>query len=162
MDSNSSKPLIVCATRGGQGSRAVQRTAADRARAAGAHLVFLHVVNVGVFRAVDTSVLPAVEAEMHWLGETLLRLAQDRAQSMGVSAEIEILSGKPLAEIANYVQNHNAALLLMGAPRHATADLFGDDEIERIALRLEQETGVRTEVIHPEPERANDVANRIA
>jgi nucleotide-binding universal stress UspA family protein len=146
------RQVIVCATRGGEGSRALQFEAVRLAKADDAMLLFIYIVNYHELGDLEAGMIPDVEAELTWLGETLLLLAQKRAQNKGVSAEIAILVGSPLAEIGRFAREHNADLILLGAPRGTTANVFGDDEIERASHSLQEETGIPVEVVRPEAE----------
>lgn len=145
------KQVIVCATRGGEGSRVLQLEAVKRARRDSALLLIVYVVNHHELGELEAGEIPDVEAELMWLGETLLLLAQNRALDAGVSAEIALLTGAPLSEIATYAREQTADLIMLGAPRGTTANVFGDDEIERAANWLIDETGISVEIVRPEP-----------
>lgn len=145
------RQVIVCATRGGEGSRALQRTAVESSRRERSLLVFVYVVNHRELGELEAGEIPYVEAELSWLGETLLLLAQNRAKEAGVSAETVIRTGSPLVEIAQVARNYKANRIMLGAPRGTTANVFGDDEIERAATLLSDETGISVEIVRPEP-----------
>lgn len=140
---------IICATRGGQGSRAVQLAAIERARATGARLVFLYVVDVPLIETYDEVLSEAMRAEFHWLGEALLHIAQQRAEREQIEAEIAICEGDVMEEIESFLQASEAAALMLGAPRGTTPDVFGDDAIERFARTIERDTGVAVEIVRP-------------
>jgi nucleotide-binding universal stress UspA family protein len=144
--------VIVCATRGGEGSRVLQLEAVERAQHSKAILLFIYVVNHRELGDLEAGQIPDVEAELTWLGETLLLLAQNRALEVGVSAEIALLTGSPLTEIANHARTRAADLIMLGAPRGTTANVFGDDEIERAAKWLSEETQIQVEIVRPEDE----------
>ncbi|MDX1689134.1 MAG: universal stress protein [Candidatus Promineifilaceae bacterium] len=140
---------IVCATRGGQGSRAVQLAAIDRAKERNERLVFLYVVDVPLIKEYDEALSGAMHAESHWLGEALLRVAQQRAQREQVKAEIAIREGDVKEEIEAFLTESDAAVLMLGAPRGTTPTVFGDDAIERFAATIENDTGVAVEIVRP-------------
>lgn len=142
--------LIVCATRGGEGSRAVQQKALDVALAEQANIVFLYIIDVARWTDVEEGLEGAAKDEAYWLGKTLLYLAKLRAEAVGISAEIEIREGDMLTTIQNYVRDRQASHLLLGAPRGTTANVFGDDAIEQFAGTIAQETGIPAEVVRPE------------
>ena len=131
---------IVCATRGGQGSRAAQLEAIEIARETGDRLVFLYVVNPVRLEEQDDILFGAVRAEVHWIGRALLNIARQRAESAGVSADIAIREGDVSDEIERFLGESGARLLLLGAPRGTTPRVFGDDAIELFADALRQET----------------------
>lgn len=141
----------VCATRGGEGSRAVQERAIDHARETGNKLIFLYVVNINKLDRFDETLKPAVRDELHWLGRTLLHIARQRAERSGVAADIVIREGDVREEIGRFLRDCSADLLLLGAPRETTAAIFGDDAIEQFAQSIQDETAVTVEVVRPAP-----------
>lgn len=140
---------IVCATRGGQGSRAVQLAAIERAKETGEGLAFLYVVDVHLIREYDEALAEAIRAEFQWLGKALLRVARQRAEREGIDAAIVIREGGVREEIEAFLQEAEAAVLLLGAPRGTTPNVFGDDAIERFAQTIESDTGVAVEIVRP-------------
>ena len=59
---------IVCATRGGQGSRAAQRRAVEEAKATGRSLVYLYIADTGEILEEDPGLRDALVGELSWLG----------------------------------------------------------------------------------------------
>ena len=141
---------IVCATRGGEGSRAVQKAAIDHAKASGNPLVFLYITDPHSLGEYDESLVPYVREELEWMGETLLRTAQRRADSSELISEVRVRQGNIQEEICRFLKDSQASLLLLGAPRGTTANVFGDDAVERVAQQIMDDTGVKVEVIRPE------------
>lgn len=141
---------IVCATRGGAGSRANQERAIERAAAAGLPLVFLHVVDETAFGEVDDVVRNDVVAELKWVGSALLQLALQRALDAPIGAEIVMRHGRSVEEIQRFLVEADAEMLLVGAPRGTTVDNFGDDAVERFAATVTEATGVPVEIVRPE------------
>jgi nucleotide-binding universal stress UspA family protein len=141
---------IVCATRGGQGSRAVQLRAIELAKERESKLVFLYVVDIHIVGEYDEALSSAVRAEFHWLGRALLRVAQQRAERAEVDAEIAIRDGEVKEEIERFLQESHATLLLLGASRDTSTHVFGDDAIEHFAQTIEEDTGVKVEVVRAE------------
>ena len=143
---------IVCATRGGAGSRAVQLAARALAIRSGDPLVFLYVATPGSMVDITADLQKAVREEMIWLGKALLFVAEKRARDSGLKVESVILVGDVQDEICSYLTEHNATLLLLGAPRGTTAELKGDDAIERFAARITENSGVEVQIVRPEEE----------
>jgi len=143
---------IVCATRGGAGSRVVQLAAIERAKRSGYPLVFLYVAAPGDMGNITSALQEAVREEMIWLGKALLYVAEKRAHDAGLKAEKVILVGNVQDEICEYLTEHNASILLLGAPRGTTAELSGDDAIERFATRITENSGVDVVIVRPEEE----------
>ena len=141
---------IVCATRGGAGSRAVQEHAVRHARERGQNLIFLYVVDTSGLSEADETLREAVEIELDWLGRTLLRIAQIRAENEGTASTVVIRQGRVVAEICSFISEQAAELLLLGAPRGTTASIIGDDPLEILAERICQQTGVPVEVVRPD------------
>lgn len=141
---------IVCATRGGEGSRAAQMAAIHEARRTGKPLIFLYVTDTSSFSRVEEVLLPALRAELNWMGRTLLQVAKQRAESAGLLAHVEILEGQVQEEIGRFLQEADADLLILGAPRGTTANVFGDDAVEHFAQSIQAKTGVQVQVMRPD------------
>ena len=141
--------VIVCATRGGEGSRAAQLTAIQFARAEDHQLVFLYVVDKHIIGEPDETLKGAVHAEFHWVGQVMLQIACQRAERAGLIAEMAIRDGAVRDEIEKFLREKEATRLLLGAPRH-TSPVFGDDAIEQFAQTIEADTGVPVQVVRPE------------
>lgn len=140
---------IVCATRGGAGSRAVQQAAVTYARERGTGLVFLFVIDTGSVEQEEAELVAAVHDELLFLGQTLLRIAKKRAANYQVAAEIIVRDGRVKEQITKFLDESSAELLLLGAPRGTTDTTFGDDVIEQFAESIHRDTGVEVEIIRP-------------
>ncbi|MCP4362899.1 MAG: universal stress protein [Chloroflexi bacterium] len=142
---------IVCATRGGEGSRAVQEAAIERAKVEKRPLLFLYIADPNSLdEGVDGGLKTAVLAELTWMGETLLRMAQRRADAAFLPSEVRIRQGPVRQEINRFLIENNAALLMLGAPRGTTANVFGDDAIEQFAQAIQEQTAVTVEIVRPD------------
>jgi len=141
---------IVCATRGGEGSRAAQMAAIREARRSGKPLTFLYVTDTSSIANVEEVLLPALRAELNWMGRTLLQVAKQRAEAAGLLAHVKILEGRVQEEIGRFLAEADADLLILGAPRDATSTVFGDDAVEQFAQSIQSKTGVRVQVVRPE------------
>lgn len=141
---------VVCATRGGEGSRAAQLAAIALAKEWQASLTFLFVVDPYSLAGVDASLETAVSNELHWMGQTLLQIAQNRARAAGLETNMVIRHGPIAAEINSYLREINADKLILGASRGTTINTFGDDAMEQFAASLEQQTGITVQLVRPE------------
>lgn len=141
--------VIVCATRGGEGSRAVQLKAIEKAKRHDHRLVFLFVVNEQAVGEFDDKLSGAVNTEFHWLGKVLLSIARQRAERAGIGADVAIREGNVRQEIEDFLRETGAELLMLGAPR-GISPIFGDDAIEHFAQTIEQDTDVTVELVRPE------------
>ncbi|MCA9940365.1 MAG: universal stress protein [Anaerolineales bacterium] len=140
---------IVCATRGGQGSRAVRTRAIALAQATKLPILFLYVVDLHQLSNGDDVLAEALHQEATWLGRVMLEIARQQAGKAGVQAEVLIKTGLIGEELARILAERQAHCLLMGAPRHASSSVFGDDAIEQFAREIESQTGVSVEIVHP-------------
>jgi len=142
---------IVCATRGGAGSRAVQQAAITYARERGTGLVFLFVIDtssleneeaemVSSLENEEAEMVAAVRDELLFLGQTLLRIAKKRAANYQVKAEIIVRDGNVKQQISKFLDESSAELLLLGAPRGTTDTIFGDDVIEQFAESIHSQS----------------------
>ncbi len=147
---SNSTACIICATRGGAGSRAVQEKAIQYAHERACNLIFLYVIDVSNMDHADEKLIPAVREELYWVGQTLLRIAQRRAESQQVTSEIIVREGQVQVEISRLVEERSAETLLMGAPRGTTVSSFGDDFVEQLAQEIAQKTGIKVEIVRPE------------
>lgn len=141
---------VVCATRGGEGSRIVQRVATAYAKEHDAKLYFVFVVDESGYPEVVEPLREALGQELVWLGQTLLKLAQMRSQELGISAEFAILKGDIRDQIAGFLREKEAVRLFVGAPRGTNTNIFGDDEIERFATEVETASSVPVQIVRPE------------
>lgn len=141
---------IVCATRGGEGSRAVQIEAIRRAKESGQRLVFLYITDVDSLGNVDDTLIPALRHELNWMGKALLNIARHRADVAGLDTDVVIRVGHVGDEIEQFLTETRAERLFLGAPRGTTANVFGDDAIEKFAQKIQDETAVPVTIIRPE------------
>jgi nucleotide-binding universal stress UspA family protein len=141
---------IVCATRGGEGSRAVQLAAIERAKQSGKDLVFLFVADDSMRDRVEENLRTAVRDELVWMGNAMLQIAKLRAGARNIDVTLKVRVGKVQDEIERFLQDSQASLLLLGAPRGTTATVFGDDAIEKFAQTIQDDTGITVELIRPE------------
>lgn len=148
---------VVCATRGGEGSRAAQEEAIRYALENKKELVFIYIVDFKTLDEFDDTLLPAVREELTWLGQSLLRIARHRAEQANVTAEIVIMEGDVRLMIEKFLMESEAEILFLGAPRGTTANVFGDDAIEKFAQRIQEDTRVQAKIARPEtlPQEAN-------
>lgn len=141
---------IVCATRGGESSRLVQMEGIRLAATLGKPLVFIYVVDTAVMAEIDEGLITAVHDELLWMGKTLLRIAQRRAGTADLDAQLVVREGNVREEISRFLRETEATVLLLGAPRGTTANVFGDDAIERFATAIQEQSAVDVRIVYPE------------
>ena len=140
---------IVCATRGGAGSRAVQEQAIAYALERESYLTFLYIIDISSMSEADEKLKPAVKDELYWIGYSLLRIAQRRAENAQIASEVIIREGQVQEEICRFLNERAATLLLLGAPRGTTTANFGDDAVEQLAEEIQNQSGVSVEIVRP-------------
>jgi len=141
---------IVCATRGGEGSRAVQQRAIELAVERSCHLVFLYVIDSDRAEGLDGHLQRAVDRELSWIARTLLAIAVKRASDANVDAGSSVRRGDVLEEIRQFLVDKDADLLLLGAPRGTNALVMGDDAVEQLAMAIEAASAIPFEIVRPD------------
>jgi nucleotide-binding universal stress UspA family protein len=129
--------LIVCATGNGSQSRVVQSEAVEVARRQQKPLVFLHVVDLRQLGELDESLVPAATAELAWLGNAILRLAEDRARRRGVHAESVVLYGDVTASLEAFLREKPVDLLLLGQATNETIGAFMEKVREELGVPVQ-------------------------
>jgi nucleotide-binding universal stress UspA family protein len=106
---------IVCATRGGEASRATEDKAIAIARESGARLTFFYVVDTSFAAQQATSEveLEMMATDLHHIGELILERARQRARRAKVKAATELREGAVSEEIEGYVTEHPEVDLLV-------------------------------------------------
>ena len=141
---------VVCATRGGEGSAAARLRAIQIASELDRPLLLLMVVDPEVLEGDHPGIRTALVRELEWTGRSLLHLAHARAAQAGARVETQLRTGRVRDEILQVLRERNAARLVLGAPRGSSANVFGDDEIERFAAEVQAANGVEVTVARPE------------
>ena len=106
---------IVCATRGGEASRATEDKAIKIAQQSGARLTFLYVVDTA-FAAEQTMshvVLEMATEDFHRIGALILENARQRAEEAKVKSATELREGAVSEEIERYITEHSEVDLLV-------------------------------------------------
>lgn len=99
--------VIVCATRGGEASRATEDRAIALARERSAELIFLYVVDASfAYGSGGKLSFETVEDEVRAIGELVLEQATRRAKEQGVAAHRELRTGQVADEVQHFVESH--------------------------------------------------------
>ncbi len=106
---------IVCATRGGEASRATEDKAIAIARQSGARLTFLYVVDTSfaVEQATSEVELEMMATDLRHIGELILKRVRAKAAEAKVAATMELCAGAVSEEIEEYVTEHPEVDLLV-------------------------------------------------
>ena len=146
---------ILCATRGGEASYRTQDAVIARARRDGAQVLFLYVVDLDFLSKTARAVRPdVVQHEMERMGSFLLAMACERAAKEGVEARPVLRSGALADALMDVAREEAVTLIAVGRPaREGVFELAG---LETLTARIEQETGIPTEIVGGEPTPAAD------
>lgn len=142
---------IVCAVRGGAGSRAVQNVAIREALETDGQLVFLYVIDRRMLDACEAVMRPSVRNELYWMGKSLVHIAVARAQAAGLRRVAwAIHEGDVREEITQAVSARPTRLLLIGATRRQSDS--GPDAAADFATWVQANTGVAVQVVAAAPD----------
>lgn len=129
--------FIVCATGNGSQSRIVQSEAVEVARRQQKPLIFLHVVDLRQMGELDESLVPAATAELAWLGNAILHLAEDRARRRGVHAESVVLYGDVTTSLEAFIREKPVDLLLMGQATNEAIGAFAEKVRDELGVPVQ-------------------------
>jgi nucleotide-binding universal stress UspA family protein len=117
------------------------------AKAEGASILFLYVVDVEFLKLTARGVRPdVVIAEMEHMGEFLLAIACERAAAQGVPAETCLRHGPLVAALESAASEENADAIAFGRPAGPSSS-FSLTELEELAVRIEADTGINTYIL---------------
>ena len=138
---------VLCATRGGKASYRTQDAAIALAKERGDELAFLFVVDVCFLKRSRRAVRPEVViAEMTRMGEFLLQMARERADSQGMDADVLLRCGHLRAELKTAVHEHKADLLVLGKPA-GDESAYAFRDVKNLAANIETETGIQVVIL---------------
>jgi len=135
---------IICATRGGKTSKKTEERAIEIAKATGARLTFLHVVNTDLdFLKSSTGklVLDTVQDDLRECGRLILSMAQDRAKKAGINAKSEIREGVISNQIEEFLRKRkDINLLVMGCTTEEGESSVG--KARELADKIREDFGI--------------------
>lgn len=135
---------IVCAIRGGPGSKATIQTSIDLAKESGQPLHFLYVVNLDFLQRTESSRIRQVSNELENMGDFILLSARSQAEAQGVNAHGEVRHGNVGEEIVQLAEDIEADYIVMGSPGgKADEDVFTEDRLQEFRSAIERESGAR-------------------
>ncbi len=138
---------ILCATRGGEASRQTQEAVIAMAREQGASVLFLFIVDVEFLKLVTQGVRPDIVAtELEHMGRFLLAIACERAAAEGVPAEICIRHGPLVEALESAALDEGADAIVFGRPAGPDSS-FSLADLERLAAKIEKDTGVKAYIL---------------
>lgn len=135
---------VVCAIRGGPGSRPTIHRAVELAGEYQLPLYFLYVVNLDFLARTTSSRTHSISEEMRQMGEFILLNATSTAESAGVPAEGIVRHGNVGEEIIKLSQEKEAEYVVLGRPQgEIEENVFDRQQITDFAERIEGETGAK-------------------
>jgi nucleotide-binding universal stress UspA family protein len=138
---------ILCATRGGEASYRTQDAAIALAQEQGDELLFLYVVDIEFLSKTARAVRPdVVMTEMEHMGEFLLAMAQERAESQGVPASFILRHGDLREELKAAARLPEVTTVVLGKPA-GTESAFVPASLEAFVAEIEAETGTPVRVL---------------
>lgn len=146
---------IICAIRGGPGSKANIESGINLARNEGLPLYFLYVVNLDFMVHTESSRIQTISEEMREMGDFILTQAQAQAEAEGVTTEGFVRKGKIGEEIITLSKELAADYVTLGKPRgKSEADFFTHPALTKLGKQIEEET--KAAVIYVEEEVLNE------
>ena len=133
--------VIVCATRGGEGSQPAVQEAIRLARERGFGLIFLYIADVEFMKQTEMGRTALISEEVRKMGEFIMLTLVERALSEGVEADYAVRQGGLRERLVSYLEETHPAVLVLGRPLEGTARL-NLDRLNRLVEELEEQTGV--------------------
>ena len=144
--------MIVCATRGGEASRAVEDYAIQLALEANhEELVFFYVADCDVLAHTSDTRPHDIAHDLTRLGEFIVIIAQERAQAAGLTnAHWVVRLGQVREEMVSYLKESGANRLVLGRPVGKGGDqVFSHQGLDQFATQIQAETGVKVLLADP-------------
>jgi nucleotide-binding universal stress UspA family protein len=138
---------ILCATRGGEDSIRTQDAVIAKAKAEDARILFLYVIDVEFLKQTSRGARhDIVHKEIERMGSFLLAMACERAAVEGVDAEPVVSDGPFETALRDVALARQVDLIALGRPA-GEASVFELSGLEKLANRIETETGIKTQII---------------
>ncbi len=147
--SRSNEPQrIVCAARGGKGSRPAVDRAIQLAKERDADLTFLFVVDTEFLSHALVGPPSVIRGQLHDMGEFIMATLQAKAEEAGVTADYAVREGEVRDQIVKYIDEHDVDVLVMGRPAGETdAARFDTGTVSNFAAALESGGGVEVVLV---------------
>ena len=133
---------IICAIRGGPASQTTIDYTIQLAKETDQAVNFLYVINIDFLDRTESSRVQTISVEMEHMGEFILLLACDGANSQGVEAEGTVRHGSISDEIIQLASELEAKHVVIGSPRgDGDEDVFTQERLGSLRDKIEEETG---------------------
>lgn len=151
------RPRIVCAARGGKGSRPAVNRAIQLAREQEADLTFLFVIDAEFLCHAMIGPPSVVYQQLRDMGEFVMATLKARAAEQGVAADYAVRDGEVREQIRLYVEQNDVDVLVMGRPLQETdAATFDAGTVSNFAAALEHEYGIQVVLVGQEDVLGNE------
>jgi nucleotide-binding universal stress UspA family protein len=130
---------ILCATRGGEASYRAQDRAITLARQRGDSLIFLYVIDTHFLDKTAAPIVVDVGNQLQNMGEFLLAMAREKAESQGVPVQCVCRPGQVRDEIKAVAREEQVDIVVLGRPA-GEANAFAMEELKAFAAEIEAET----------------------
>ncbi|MBS1252950.1 MAG: hypothetical protein MAG451_01993 [Anaerolineales bacterium] len=137
---------IVCAARGGKGSRPAVNRAIRLAKERDADLTFLFIADTEFLSHALVGPPSVIREQLRDMGEFIMATLQAKAAEAGVMADYAVCEGEVGEQIREYVQENDVDVLVMGqATEEDDASRFDSGTVSNFAAVLEH--GEEVEVV---------------
>ncbi len=144
---------ILCPTRGGPPSAALQAKAIQLARESAGDLTFLYVINRELVENADSPrEALRILAELRTLGQSILAAAQAQARAQNVQAQGLVRVGELESEILRLAQEQDITLVVLGYPEAPTAEEqhLAEERVWKLADAIQTQSHARVVVAREE------------
>ena len=137
-------PGIVCAIRGGPTSQPTIRREITLAREIEQQIHFLYIVNLDFLEHTARSRIHTISKDLRQMGEFILLIAQDQAQSQDIVANGAIREGNVGEEIIRFCQETQADFVVLGSPKgEHEHNTFTRERLNQFVLLIEKTSGTK-------------------
>jgi nucleotide-binding universal stress UspA family protein len=137
---------ILCATRGGEASYRAQDQAIALARRRGDSLIFLYVIDTHFLDKTAAPIVVDVGNQLQNMGQFLLAMAREKAESQGVTVQCICRPGQVRDEIKAVAREEQVDTVVLGRPA-GEANTFAMEELKTFAAEIEAETGSQVVIV---------------
>lgn len=138
--------LILCPTRGGEGSFPNQDRAIAIAKERAAPLLFLYITNVQFLGLTAAPKLIDIETELDEMGEFMLAMAQERAENAGISADTLVERGQFHEVLINVIDEYQVGTVILGSST-GRSGIVTPQYIQELVDEIGSKTGVEFIVV---------------
>ncbi|UCD97396.1 MAG: universal stress protein [Chloroflexota bacterium] len=135
------RDIILCPTRGGEGSFPNQDRAIEIAKERGAEVLFLYITNVEFLGLTAAPKLIDIEAEMDEMGEFMLTMAQERAERAGINALTLVKRGHFRVVLIEVIEEYDIETVVLGSSSGDTGVITAD-YLHELMTHVSGKTGV--------------------